>query len=185
MNLILLGPPGSGKGTQAKLLCKKKNLIHISTGQLLRQEVKKSGPKATAIKTYMENGQLVPFDTILELFQSTITSTSQGFILEGAPRNLSQAEHLDWFFQKNNIKLNKIIFLKISDQEVTSRLLKRAQKENRSDDNLETIKKRLKVYHQQTEPVIDYYRQKDLLLEINGSPDIDTIHQEILQNLLL
>ena len=183
MNLIFLGPPGSGKGTQAKLLAEKFNLLHISTGQLLRDEVKKDTDKSKAIKSYLDRGEFVPFDTILELMEEKILGASQGFILDGAPRNLSQAQHLDWFFTKNDIQIKKVIFLSLTDQEATQRLLKRAQKENRSDDDPQIIKNRLKEYHRQTKPLIEFYQDKDLLLKIDASPDIETIHQDIVQKL--
>lgn len=183
MNLIFLGPPGSGKGTQAKLLAEKYNLLHISTGQLLRDEVKKDTDKAKAIKSYLDKGQFVPFDTILELMEEKILNASQGFILDGAPRNLSQAQHLDWFFDKNDIQIKKVIFLSLTDQESTQRLLKRAKSQNRSDDSPQVIKNRLKEYHRQTKPVVEFYQDKDLLLKIDASPDIQTIHQTIVKKL--
>lgn len=183
MNLIFLGPPGSGKGTQAKILAEKFNLLHISTGQLLREQVKKDTDKSKAIKSYLDRGEFVPFDTILELIEEKILDASKGFILDGAPRNLSQAQHLDWFFDKNDIQIKKVIFLSLTDQESTQRLLKRAQTQNRSDDNPQIIKNRLKEYHHQTKPVIKYYQDKDLLLKIDASPDIQTIHQGIVKKL--
>jgi len=183
MNLIILGPPGSGKGTQAKLLADHFHLTHISSGELLRLAVKSDQKKGPQIKKYLDSGQLVPFDTVLDVITDKIKSSPGGFVLDGTPRDLSQAEHMDWFFKKHDIVINYIIYLDLSDEESIKRLLSRAQKENRSDDTKEVIQKRLQIYHQDTSPVIDYYQKNANLITVDGSPDISTVTDLILKQL--
>lgn len=183
MNLIFLGPPGSGKGTQAKLIANKLKLNHISSGELLRNTTKKNDRKSKAIKAIMNRGEFVPFDTILNLIIDKIKDSPNGFILDGTPRDLAQAEHMDWFFKKNKIDIGAIIFFKLSDQESTSRLLNRAKIENRADDSKETIEERIKIYHQQTQSVFSHYQAQDKLITIDASPSIEIIHKDLLENL--
>lgn len=180
MNLILLGPPGSGKGTQAKLLADHFGLTHISSGQLLRWEAQQNTPKGKLLKSILDSGELVPLDTVLELVQDKILNTKTGFILDGTPRNQPQAEHLDWFFQKNQIMLDKVVVLELNDEEAIQRILKRSKIEGRSDDNEETIRERFRIYHEDTEPVITHYEKQNKLIRIDGSPDIETIYANIL-----
>lgn len=184
MNLIILGPQGCGKGTQAKLLAQKLNLTHISSGALLRQEAAKNTQKGRVIADLLNKGSLVPFDTLLDVFEPALKAAA-GFILDGTPRDLRQAEHLDWFLKKLNQKIDHVLYLNIPPQESLKRLLKRAQIEKRSDDAPASINRRLKIYQHQTTPVIDYYRKQNLLIEIDGLPDIQTIHQDILNKLSL
>lgn len=183
MNLIILGPPGSGKGTQAKLLAEHFHLTHISSGQLLRQAVDQDPQKGPEIKHYLDSGQLVPFDTVIDLITQKIKSSPQGFILDGTPRNLAQAEHMDWFFAQNHISIDHVIYLDLPDSEISSRILHRAEVENRTDDTPEVIKKRLEIYHHDTQPVIDFYRKKSNFISVDGTPDIKTITQSILKKL--
>jgi len=183
MNLIILGPQGSGKGTQAKLLAKKINLKHISTGQLLRNAAKESSPKGKLINSLLKKGTLIPFETTLEILEPVLKETTKGFILDGMPRDLRQAEHLDWFLKKIKQKVNHVIFITLSKRSSHARLLKRAKTEGRSDDTKEAIEKRLETYHKETIPVIDHYRKQGLVIKIDGEPDIETIHQSILSKL--
>lgn len=175
MNFIFLGPPGCGKGTQADLLADKLNLRHISSGVLLRQRAQTSSPDAQIIKDFLDKGQLVPFATIMRLVLDEIKLDNSGFILDGTPRNLRQAVALDEFFAQNHLAVDKVILFELSDEITTQRLLKRAQLEGRTDDSPETIRARLKIYHQDTEPVIDHYEQQGKLLRIDAAPDIQTI----------
>lgn len=183
MNIIILGPQGSGKGTQAKLLAKKLNLQHLSVGELLRQAAKRPTPKGKIIKNLLAKGILIPFETTLELLEPVLKKAVAGFILDGMPRNLRQAEHLSWFLQQIKQPIHHVIYLTLSSRSTYQRLLKRAKLEGRPDDTKEVIKKRLEIYHQETQPVIDYYRQQGLVTEINGEPDINTIHQSIISKL--
>jgi len=183
MNLIILGPPGSGKGTQAKLLSQKLGFTHISTGALLRQRAQSDSPKGNILKALLKKGTLFPFETIREVMEPAIKNTTKGFILDGTPRNLAQAEHFDSFLKEQEKEINQVIYLKVSEKESLKRLLKRAQIKNRTDDNEETIKRRLEIYHQDTEPVINYFQKQNKLITIDGMPDIETIHQDILEKL--
>ena len=183
MNLIILGPQGSGKGTQAKLLAEKLNIKHISTGNLLRQAAKEDTPKGKLIKSLQSKGTLIPFETTLEVLEPVLKESTQGFILDGMPRDLRQAEHLEWFLGQIKQSIDQVIYITLSKKSSYARLLKRAQTEGRSDDTAEAIKKRLEIYSKEKVPVIDHYRQQAKLIEINGEPDIDTIHQDILKKI--
>lgn len=185
MNLIILGAPGSGKGTQADLLAEKFGLTHLSSGQLLRKEAETGSPKGKLIADLLIGGKLLPFETVLELLEPALKTITSGFILDGTPRNLHQSEYLDYFFQENKITLNKVIYLDIPIEEGVKRIMKRAEIEHRSDDNYESVKKRMQAYQAETLPVIDYYQEKGLLLKIDGTPDIQTIFIDIVNHLTL
>jgi len=183
MNIIILGPQGSGKGTQAKLLAQKLKIKHISTGELLRKAAQAPTPKAKIIKNLLKKGTLIPFETTLGVLEPVLKKITSDFILDGMPRDLRQAEHLDWILKKINQKINQVIFITLSKKSSYARLLKRAKIEGRSDDTQEAIKKRLEVYHKETRPVIAYYQKQGLVMKINGEPDINTIHQDILKKI--
>ncbi len=185
MNLTILGAPGSGKGTQADLLAEKFHLVHLSSGQLLRQEAKSGTPKGKLIADLLVEGKLLPFETVLEVLEPALKSAKDGFILDGTPRDVHQSEYLDYFLQENKINLDKVIYLDIPIEEGVSRIMKRAEIEHRADDNYDSVKKRMEVYREQTTPVIDYYDKKSLLLKIDGTPDIQTIFKDIVNHLTL
>lgn len=179
MNLIILGPQGSGKGTQAKLLAEKFGLKHISTGELLRAEAESGSEKGKLISHLLKTGKLMPFETIVEILEPALKSSKTGFLLDGTPRDYQQAEYLEWLFRKDKITIDKVILLKIPREESLKRLSKRAEIEHRSDDTPEAINQRLSIYENNTLPVIEKYRSEGILLEIDGTPDIQTIFQEI------
>lgn len=187
MHLIILGAPGSGKGTQAKLICEKFNLNHISSGQLLRAEAQTESAKGKIIAKLIADGTLVPFETIIQVLEPVILHSvnNSGFILDGTPRDLHQAEYLDTFLTDKKISIDKVIYLNIPQEETLKRLLKRAETENRTDDNQETILHRLDIYDQETRPVIEHYQKQGKLLEIDGTPDIQTIFNDIVNKLTL
>ncbi|MEK7063909.1 MAG: adenylate kinase [Patescibacteria group bacterium] len=185
MNLVILGPQGSGKGTQAKLLAEKFSLVHLSSGDLLRAEADSGSQKGKIIADLLARGSLLPFETVLEVLEPALKKAKDGFILDGTPRDLKQAEYLDYFLDKIGIKIDKVIYLSLPPEDSLTRLLKRAQIEHRSDDTPETIKHRLEIYEQETTPVLDYYRAKDLVIEIDGRPDIQTIFKDIIAHLTL
>jgi adenylate kinase len=183
MNLIILGAPGSGKGTQAKLIAEHYGLKHISSGQLLRSFAAENTKKSIALRTVMEQGLLVPFDTVMDIVGDAILASPSGFVLDGSPRNLAQAEHLDWYLEQNNIKINYVIRLDVPDEDVIQRIVKRAVTEGRSDDNPKTVKERLKIYHGETEPVIKHYRSQNKLIDIDGRPSVEAIIANIVKEI--
>lgn len=183
MNLIILGPQGSGKGTQAKLLAEKYGLTHISTGQLLRNEAASGTEKGHLIADLLKTGELLPFETVLELMEPIVLKSQPGFILDGTPRDLHQAEYLDSFLQGLKINIDRVILLDIPREVSLDRLAKRAKLENRSDDTPQAINERLQLYQQKTLPVVDYYRNQNKLLTIDGTPDIQTIFKDICSKL--
>lgn len=182
MNLIILGPQGSGKGTQARLLAKKFKLQHFSVGQLLRREVKKNTPDGKIINRLISRGNLAPTPLIMKILMPKITK-SNGYIFDGFPRSLEQTKYFAKLLQKNKSSIDKVIYITLSEKSSYARLLKRAKIEERSDDTKQSIKKRLGIYHQQTKPVIDYYRKQGKVIEVNGEPDIQTIHRNILSKI--
>ncbi len=182
MNLIIIGPQGSGKGTQAKLISARYNLRHISTGAALRRKAQENSPQGRLITSIFNKGKLVPFSLVLSLIELDLLS-QDGFILDGTPRNLEQAKDLEYIFHENKISLTKVLNLILSREESVRRLLHRAQTEGRSDDNLDSINIRLTTFERDTKPVIDYYRAQNLVIDIDGSPDVETIHKNICSNL--
>lgn len=183
MNLVILGAPGSGKGTQAELLAKHFNILHISSGELLRQEAESGTHKGQLIKDLQTSGQLLPFETVLDVLEPSFKSSSVGFILDGTPRNIHQAEALDYFFTEHKIEIHKVIYLDIPIEDGVKRIMKRAEIEHRSDDNYESVKKRMEIYEEETKPIIDFYNAKGLLLKVDGTPDIETIFKSIVVRL--
>lgn len=180
MNIIIFGSPGAGKGTQAKLIAEDQNLHHLSSGELSRQMLndKKLGKK---IKHWIDTGQLIPNHIIIDIVEKYINKnkTKAGFIFDGYPRNLGQAKELDLFAKKHQTKLDLVINLQLSEEEAIKRILKRGQASGRNDDNLKVIKNRLYIYKTRTEPILDYYRQQGILVEINGQQTIKKIAQRI------
>lgn len=187
MRIVLLGAPGSGKGTQAKRLKVELGIAHISTGDLLRAAVKAGTPLGVKAKAVMESGQLVSDDIVLGLLEERLAhaDTDLGFILDGYPRNLAQAGALDELLARVGRPLDAVVKLNVPDANIVKRCGIRFEQEHRADDNPETVRKRLAVYAAQTAPVADFYSQRGLLTEIDGVGDITAIGDRVLAALRL
>lgn len=168
--LLLLGPPGAGKGTQAVRVAERLGIPHIATGDMLREAVDAGTEVGRLAKQAMDAGELVSDDVVIRVAEERLAKgdAAEGFVLDGFPRNRVQAEALDRFLDRSGTKLERCLSLCVKDDEVVARLLKRAGVEGRSDDNEETIRTRLSVYRRQTEPLIDYYRGRGILSEVDG-----------------
>ena len=184
LNIIICGAPGSGKGTQSALIKDKYNLLHLSTGDLLRAEITAKSDLGRVAESYIANGQLVPDSMIIDILDKTIgereaAAPYNGLILDGFPRTVAQAEALEGLLKKHGKELSVLLDLSVDEAELIDRLIKRGQTSGRSDDNLETIKKRLDVYHEKTEPVNDYYKKQGKYVAIPGMGSIDEIFGRI------
>ena len=185
MRIVLLGPPGSGKGTQAAQLKDRLSVPHISTGDLLRAAVKAGTPLGLKAKAAMDAGELVSDDLVLGLIEERLgqPDIAGGYILDGFPRNLVQAEALDRLLERLNQPVEKALELIVDEEQIVQRLARRAAEEGRSDDTEAVVRNRLSVYHQQTAPVTGYYDQRGLLVEVNGIGTIDEINQRLVDAL--
>jgi len=174
MNLIIIGPQGSGKSTQAELLAKKVNLSHLETGELYRRIAKENSLLGKKIKQFLEKGQLVSDRVHNKVLREEIKKPKykNGFVLDGSPRTLRQAK-------SQPFKTDRVFYLDVSDEENIKRLMKRG----REDDTPKLIARRLQLYHQKTEPVLDYYRQQGILEKVDGEKPIEEIYQDIVTRL--
>ena len=211
MKIILFGPPGVGKGTQAKLLVEEFHSAHISTGDLLREAVKNKTILGLKAKSYMDAGNLVPDDVVVGLIEEVLMSDEarENFILDGFPRTLLQASTLDALFEKLGVRLDSVISFEVDNEEIINRLNQRrlcrgcgriytiarigadlkvcpqcgGEVYQRDDDKPEPVRRRLEVYQQQTKPLIDYYRKTNRLVSINGMDEIGYVHKLVLDAL--
>ena len=182
MNIVLFGPPGAGKGTQAKLICEKYFLNHLSTGDLLRKESSKETSLGIQIKNTINDGKLVSNETIIELIKQFINenkSNKKGFLFDGFPRNKNQAELLVHLMVSIYEKILCVILLNVNEDVLKERIMNRSTTEGRSDDNLETLSKRLHTYSSETEPLIEYYSSQNLVRKVLGTGAISDINQGI------
>ncbi len=208
MNLILLGPPGSGKGTQAKLIVEKYGIPQISTGDMLREAVAKGTELGKEAKKYMDAGQLVPDEVVIGIVKERLQQPDceKGFILDGFPRTIAQAEALDKILEEMGKKIDAVINIQVPEEEVVKRIVYRRTCKNcgavyhliynppkednkcdkcggelyqRDDDKEETVRKRYKVYKEQTEPLVEYYAKKGILYNIDGTKSIEEVFAEI------
>lgn len=172
MIFVILGPQGSGKSTQGKLLSQHLDLPLIDMGDVLRKRGEGTDPTALKIQNIIKKGELLGDETLMSVFREEVNKPQykDGFVLDGAPRTLAQARLID-----NGVQLNKVFYLRVPDDVNTGRLLARG----RADDTPELIAKRLKLYHEQTEPVLGYYRQKGILEEIDGTKGIEAIFEDV------
>lgn len=186
MNIILFGPPGAGKGTQAQRLVDKFGVIQLSTGEMLRAAAASGSKIGERAKAVMEAGQLMPDDVMIKIISDRIDEPDcvNGFILDGFPRTVPQAEALDKLLAEKGLALEHVIELSVADDVLVARITGRAAEEAaagnaRADDNVETLKKRLAVYHERTEPVLPYYRDKSVLKSVDGMADIEDVAAQI------
>ncbi len=181
-NLILFGPPGSGKGTQSEKIIEKYGLIHLSTGDLLRSQIAKQTPLGLEAKKLMDKGQLVPDEVVVGMISSALDANpnGNGFLFDGFPRTASQAESLDKLLSLKGTPISVMLALDVSEEELIKRILKRGENSGRSDDTDETIiAARVAEYKNKTEAVADYYRQSDKVVMIPGEGSIDDIFNRL------
>ena len=181
MNIVLFGPPGAGKGTQAKYLVKKINGFQISTGDMLRDEIKKNSDVGKMIINDMNDGKFVSDEIVNKLIQNVIFDEKKKnkLIFDGYPRSLSQAKNLDSILDSSGQKINFIFFLNVTKNVIIKRIEKRRNEEKRSDDNLETILRRYDTYMATTKPVLEYYSKNPNFHELDGTLEIDLITNKI------
>ncbi len=182
MRIVLLGAPGSGKGTQAGLLVERLGIPHISTGVLLRTAVAEGTELGKKAKAIMDRGELVPDDVMLDLIEERLgqEDVAGGFILDGYPRNLAQAEALDTLLDRIGQPVDEAIQIDVDTDEVVQRIALRAKEEGRSDDTEEVVRNRMRVYEEQTAPVADHYAQAGLLTRVLGQGTIEEVLDRIL-----
>ncbi len=207
MRLLLIGPPASGKGTQAKLLTKHFKINHISTGDMLREAVSQGTDLGLMIATYLKHGWLVPDHHVMQLVEDRLAhdDITNGFILDGFPRTLSQAHSFDQCLQQKNLSLDAAVLINVGDDAVLERITGRRtdpatgriyhlkfdpppselidQLEQRGDDTEAVMKERLATYHQEIAPVLEHYNRQDLMVQIDGTPPPDQVFKEILSQL--
>ena len=181
MNLVIFGPPGAGKGTQSKFIVNKFKLYQLSTGDLLRGEIKNKTQLGSKISSIMNAGELVSDEIVGKLIENFVSNKNykQKIIFDGYPRTLKQAENLDELLKKHNQKIDMVLKLSVSLKIVIKRILERKILEKRDDDNEEIAIKRYKTYEKSSEPVINYYKQSNLLKVVNGEATISEINSEI------
>jgi adenylate kinase len=183
--VIIFGPPGVGKGTQAAMLAKKSNLIHFSTGETIREEIKKGTELGKTVDNIVKKGELISDDIIINMIEDKLSGNvnANGILFDGFPRTLNQAEMLELILEKKKIHDVKIINLTADNEELIKRLVNRGKIEGRHDDNEEVIKNRLEVYEKQTAPVIKFFKNKIKIININGIGEINVIQSNIMKAL--
>ena len=183
INIVIFGAPGSGKGTQSDKLIEHYHLFHISTGDVLRDHMRRGTELGKVAKEYIDQGQLVPDDLIIDLLAQVLDenkeNTTQGVIFDGYPRTIPQAEALEGMLAERGTQVDAVVGLEVPDEELIKRIVLRGQQSGRADDNEETIKKRLVVYHSQTQPLIEWYGKEGVHYHINGLGELDRIFADI------
>lgn len=186
MNVLLVGPPGSGKGTQGERLADRLGIEHVAAGDLLRAEVEARTPLGEQVSEAMAQGRLVPDELVIDLLRPAIerAAAAGGFVLDGFPRSLRQAEQARELAQQDGLAADAVIYLDAPRQELVTRLLTRAEKEGRSDDTQAVITERLAVFDEATEPLVDYYRGRGLLHVVDARGEPDAVTESILATLI-
>ncbi|MDB9722782.1 adenylate kinase [Candidatus Marinimicrobia bacterium] len=185
MRLIFLGPPGVGKGTQAKQICEYYKITHLSTGEIFRKEISDKSALGLESKTYVDNGNLIPDNLILGIIENRLKANDaqQGYLLDGFPRTMNQAEGFQKIIIKLKHQLNGVISLTANKEELIKRLIKRGKDSGRSDESPEIIRHRQKVYWKQTAPLLEYYNEKQILKNVDGLGNITEITKRILETI--
>ncbi len=186
LNIVLFGAPGSGKGTQSAKLLDKYGLYHISTGELLRDHIKRGTELGRTANEYISKGELIPDRLMIDILDEVLdkeASGKNGVVFDGFPRTIPQAEALKGLLQKRGTELHAVIGLEVPEEELVNRMLARGKETGRTDDNIETIKNRLNVYHSQTLPLKDYYTSEGKYLSIKGTGIVDEIFHDIATSL--
>ncbi len=180
MNLILFGPPGSGKGTQAKRIEREFGMVHLSTGDMLRRAAAERTPLGLAAKELMDAGRLVPDAVMIDLVRERLSrGVEAGFVLDGFPRTIEQAKGLEAMLAANGARVDCVLSVVVAKEEIERRLLSRSEIEGRSDDTKRVIENRLAVYESQTRPVAAWYRERSLLVEVDGGRSIEEVWGDI------
>ncbi len=182
LNLVLFGAPGSGKGTQSEKIIEKYGLHHISTGEVLRKNIKEGTELGKIADSYISKGHLIPDSLMVDILRKELKSLpkdTKGVIFDGFPRTIPQAEELEGILAEMGHNLTGVVGLEVPEEELVARMLKRGAETGRADDNIETILNRLKVYHDQTEPLKEHYQGKGSYIGINGIGDVDNIFSSI------
>lgn len=182
INLILFGPPGSGKGTQAKTIVSKFGLTHISTGDLFRYEIGNNTPLGLKAQAYMDEGNLVPDEVTIGMLENKLNSTPnpEGYIFDGFPRTIAQAEALDVLLNARDTKVTNLISLTVDDNEIVKRLLERGKTSGRPDDqNEEVIRKRIVEYNNKTSPVYNYYEKSEVAQKVDGIGELADVFNRV------
>lgn len=178
LNLVLFGPPGSGKGTQAENIIAKYNLVHLSTGDMLRAEIKAETKLGLEAKTLMDKGELVPDSVVIGMIENKLDSnkTANGFVFDGFPRTVKQAEALDELLANRNVPIRLVLSMVVSEEELTRRILHRGKSSGRTDDQDESIvKNRVAEYRKKTEPLASYYQAQGKLKEVKGEAPVEEV----------
>jgi adenylate kinase len=185
LNIVIFGAPGTGKGTQSGLIVEKYGLHHISTGEILRDEIAKKSPLGVLADQRISQGQLAPDELIIDILTDVLdkTANEKGYIFDGFPRTIPQAQALDKLLNERGTSVVAVLSLKVEEQELIQRLLKRGEGSGRNDDRLEVIENRMKVYREQTDPLREYYKKKGLFLSIPGSGSVDEVFEEIVNEI--
>ncbi len=182
MRMLIMGPPGAGKGTQGKEVAKEFGIPEVSTGAIFRSNVANQTELGKVVSAIMEKGELVPDSVTVDLVADRLAQpdTAPGFLLDGFPRTVPQAEALDGILAKLGISLDAVLSLVVDGETLVKRMMKRAEIEGRADDNEETIRRRFEVYTAETEPLLALYRERGLLVEVDGLGAVDEVHARIL-----
>ena len=185
LNIVLLGAPGAGKGTQAVLLEEKYQLQHVSTGELYRKEIALGSPLGVKAKSIIEQGHLCPDILTMDMLCDFITGCQNvhGFLLDGVPRTITQAQMMDGIDYSQSIHVNFAIYLEVDENEVVERIAKRAVLLNRTDDTPEVIRQRIVNYENQTKPLVDYYQAQNKLIKVNGLQPIEKVFADICEHI--